>query len=250
MVSPQERKIFIDYIKKVYNASVKKADIFKTFPVLVQVLNNKGMMYKDASSFLKEIFWDMKNPNVKWDDLPMEEFEYFITALNPELKKYITKPLTDKFGIALSGTSPSIFPGVSPEALAGKKYEFMVEYPWGSNYVEEVASAAAELGYEVVEDLWLEGSDTAGVFICKSAKDAKQIKKLLKKYTEMEWDGEDDKQDPYQLFYSEIDNIDCANITQDWKHLEWEGDKKFLKNIGLKLSQKKGEEDIFILEKI
>jgi hypothetical protein len=122
--------------------------------------------------------------------------------------------------------------------------EFCVDYPWGSNYMEEM-QAILENGFHVYPDEWLFGQDCEGMFVAKNRSVINRVAELFDLYnneSRNDFWNEDDYYDPLQdkhdQFWNEISKMKgLAYMSQDWKHLDVSFDKLGLKRLGLTLKE-------------
>jgi hypothetical protein len=133
-----------------------------------------------------------------------------------------------------------------------KKVEFFVDYPWGSNYTEQLEEALQSFGFRTITDPECEGSDCYIFVVAKNKTLFRKIEDIFGEYeTAM---GETHvcdtcgngacAPDPWEVKEDELSSLGTGfvYISADWKHLDKEDTKlharQLKKELGIKMTAK------------
>jgi len=111
--------------------------------------------------------------------------------------------------------------------LSNGPVNFVVEHPWDTSFMEQLAEALDHFGIAWAVDKTLEGSDGSGMFIGKPS-DVEKAELLTSDF--LNSDGED-----YDQYSEDLGLIDVVVIENDWKHWEPKDDAEALKRVGLNM---------------
>lgn len=110
------------------------------------------------------------------------------------------------------------------------KPNYYMQPKTGAEYIDELSVALQEHGFLVDPDPIYEGSDTAAIVFSKNAKSIKKYYDLCEKYL-----SEEIAEDEFESAKEKIAGLGFS--LQDWKHLDLEGEKEYLKDFGIRLKK-------------